>query len=335
MKKMVTARHLFRVILILFMFQWFCSPTPLVAQDLLDEARRIVFLGDSITYSGEYVSMLEAAIRLEFPEKDFEFIDLGLPSETVSGFSEPGHANGSFPRPDLHERLDRLLEKTMPDMVIACYGMNCGIYHPYSDERFDGYRAGIRRLRDKVLSRNAKLVLLTPPVFDPLPIWNQTLPAGETVYQQPYRGYNEVLDLYAAWIAAAQYGSWRAIDTHTPMNQFLAARRVTAPDFTIAPDGVHLNSQGHWLIARELIRQLGPSRVNTSADNFEEGFSAIGDMSPLLEKIKSRQRLLTDAWLSEVGHRRPGMNKGLPLPEAIEQAKILDREIREFTTKSN
>ena len=30
-----------------------------------------------------------------------------------------GHAGGAFPRPDLHERLHRVLEKTKPDLVFA------------------------------------------------------------------------------------------------------------------------------------------------------------------------------------------------------------------------
>src|SRR5438045_2369180 len=96
----------------------------------LQTARRILFLGDSITYGGSYIDYLEGYLLTRFPEKHWEIINLGLPSETVSGLSEPGHAGGSFPRPDLHERLDRALEKVKPDLVFACYGMNDGIYFP-------------------------------------------------------------------------------------------------------------------------------------------------------------------------------------------------------------
>ncbi|MEQ1906949.1 MAG: SGNH/GDSL hydrolase family protein, partial [Pirellulaceae bacterium] len=309
------------------------QPIAGLAQEDLQTARRIVFLGDSITYSGEYIAMVEAALRVQDPDRVFEFLGLGLPSETVSGLSEPGHAGGKFPRPDLHERLERLLEKTKPDLVIACYGMNCGIYHPYSDDRFEAYRAGIRRLRDKVQSANAKLILLTPPVFDPVPISAQTLPAGETVYRQPYRGYNQVLDLYASWIMAAQTEGWQAIDTHTPMNAFLADKRKTDPTFTVAPDGVHMNSAGHWLVAREIIRMLGVNRVDTSAENVVDGFAAVGEIAPILEKIKTRQKVLSDSWLTEVGHLRPGMSKGRPVAEATELAKNLNAEIKDLAKK--
>src|ERR1700722_20154887 len=96
------------------------DPAPLAG------VRRVIFLGDSITYSGQYVEYIEAYVRIHSPALRSEFLDLGLPSETVSGLSEPVHAGGQFPRPDLHERLERVLDKARPDLVVACYGMNDG-----------------------------------------------------------------------------------------------------------------------------------------------------------------------------------------------------------------
>src|SRR5215216_3126326 len=133
-------------------------------------ARRILFLGDSITYSGEYVSYVEASLRTEFPEREFDIINVGLPSETVSGLSEPGHAGGKFPRPDLHERLDRVLQKLNPDLVVAGYGINDGIYHPFSEERFAAFTNRIHRLHEKVWASGATIIHLTPSVFDAVPL---------------------------------------------------------------------------------------------------------------------------------------------------------------------
>src|SRR6188508_1752501 len=115
---------------------------------MLPGAKRVLILGDSITHGGQYVEFIEAYFVTRFPSRRIEFINLGLPSETVSGLSEPGHAGGQFPRPDLHERLDRVLEKAKPDIIFACYGMNDGIYHPYSEERAAAFQNGITRLRD-------------------------------------------------------------------------------------------------------------------------------------------------------------------------------------------
>ena len=78
------------------------------ADDFLPNVKRIVFLGDSITSAGEYVDEFESFLFTQFPKRDFEVINVGLPSETASGLSEAGHAGGKFPRPDLHEMLRRL-----------------------------------------------------------------------------------------------------------------------------------------------------------------------------------------------------------------------------------
>jgi hypothetical protein len=37
---------------------------------------------------------------------------------------------------------------------------------------------------------------------------------------------------------------------------------------------------------------------------------------------------MKDAWLTVTGHKRPGMNKGLPLAEAQSKAAELEKEIR-------
>ena len=56
-------------------------------------------------------------------------------------------ADGEFSRPDLHERIERVLTRTKPDLIIACYGMNDGIYYPFGADRFEKYREGMRYLR--------------------------------------------------------------------------------------------------------------------------------------------------------------------------------------------
>lgn len=112
--------------------------------------KRVVFLGDSITQAGGYIEIVEAALVAAHPEQTWDIIPLGLSSETVSGLSEPGHAGGQFPRPDLHERLGRVLEKAKPQLVLACYGMNDGIYYPLSPERTQAFQNGMTRLHQSV-----------------------------------------------------------------------------------------------------------------------------------------------------------------------------------------
>lgn len=300
-------------------------------KSLMDGVKRVVFLGDSITYAGAYVDTLEAAFRVENPDRAVEFINIGLPSETVSGLSEPGHAGGAFPRPTVHERLDRILAKAKPDLIVACYGMNCGMYYPLSDERFAKYREGMELLRKKAAAVGAKVVHLTPPVFDPVPIKARLLPAGLPEYKQPFEGYNTVLDRYSEWLLGQRAQGWMVFDTHFPMAKHLAAERERDPAYKLAGDGVHINATGHWLIAREVLRAFDAPEDKLAAA--KDGSSFIASIHPrgaeLHKLIAQRQSVMKDAWLTECGHLRPGMKKGVPVAEAQAKWAELEKQIAE------
>ena len=306
--------------------------TALYADELpgLKGHNRVIFLGDSITYSGQYIDAVGAYLAVKYPDQKCELINLGLPSETVSGLSEPGHAGGSFPRPDVHERLGRVLEKTKPDLVVACYGMNCGMYYPPSKERLEKFQSGILRLREAAEKAGAKVLHITPPTFDSEPIKSRTLPAGQAEYRQPYVGYNEVLDEFSKWLLEQRTKGWLVADLHGPMNAYLAEQRKTDPKFTLAGDGVHMNATGHWLAAQQLLLalQAPPAEIN-KAKSADELLKSYPHGLEILKLTQQRNHLLRDAWLSSTGHKRPGITAGLPLEEAEKKAAELTTRIKE------
>lgn len=296
--------------------------SPVFSQGRLPEAKRVLVLGDSITYAGQYVDFLETILLVQ-TDRRYEVLNLGLASETVSGLSEPGHAGGAFVRPDLHERLGRVLEKTKPDLVLACYGMNDGIYFPFRDTRFGKFTAGIEKLRVKVAAAGTKLIHLTPPVFDPLPIKDKTLPAGLNAYPLPFEGYNRVLDRYSEWLVGKKSSGWQVIDIHGVLNEALAERRKQDASFSFAKDGVHPGAEGHWLMAQEILRVWGVKHDWVLADLVEEK----GRLASIYQLVSKRQKELKLAWLEACGHKRPGVGKGLPLAEAQAKAVEFGKEL--------
>ena len=279
------------------------------AADLVRHAKRIVCLGDSITHAGGWVTPLSIWLEREGVEADV--INMGLPSETVSGLSEDGHADGKFPRPDLAERLDRVLRVSRPDLVIACYGMNCGIYQPLDEQRFAKFKAGMQRLHDAVEKAGAKIIHLTPPLYDKRP--GTPGPAGAA-------DYDAVLSAYSKWLLSKRADGWVVIDIHGPMKELLAAARAKDPQAVFAPDAVHPSDAGSWAFARSLFKGLGDHKA--AAAETPEAFAAF------VPDVKRRMEVLRDAYLAAAGHERPGMAPGLPLGEAEAKARALTESIR-------
>jgi len=290
---------------------------PTNAVPMLYGVHRVVFLGDSITYSGQYVEFIEAYFATRQPERRVEFLNLGLPSETVSGLSEDGHAGGKFPRPDLRERLARVLERTKPDLVIACYGMNDGIYLPFNEERFQKFKDGIGWLRGRVTASGANILHVTPPTFDEV--------------KGGHPGYANTLQRYSDWLLAQRAAGWDVVDLHGPMNRYLTERRQREPGFFLASDGVHCDETGHWIIARQILLHLGARDVAKAED--PQAMLAVHPRGgQILKLVQEKQRLMKDAWLTDTDHQRPGMKKGLPLAEAQAKTAGLEEQIRQLAT---
>jgi len=300
--------------LLLFLFMLLFKLNGLAQQTsaIPEDVKRIVFLGNSITYAGHYISYVETYFRLKHPEFELEWINVGLPSETVSGLSEEGHAGGDFPRPDLHERLDRVFEQLKPDLVFVNYGMNDGIYLPLDDSRFLKYKNGINWLSSKIDSIDAKAVYVTSPIYD----------------SKKGEAYANVLDFYATWLISKRYSDqWQVVDIHWPMRKFLEDRRKADSSFFLAEDGVHPNEVGHWLMAKEILLFLGETEVR-DFDDFQSAIEPFSEGEALFQLIQKRQFLLRDAWLSSTGHLRPGIKQGLPVEEAERKAKEIEAQIQ-------
>ncbi|QJE95196.1 GDSL-type esterase/lipase family protein [Luteolibacter luteus] len=267
----------------------------------------VVFLGDSITYDGRWAAWVESQLRHDNFYAEGEIINVGLGSETTSGLSEPGHAGGQFVRPCIHQRLDRVLDALHPDLVIACYGMNDGIYQPLDEGRMDAYKKGMTLLKEKVEGARAQIVFVTPPLFNP----DKNIPDPSS--------YDGVLDAQAAWLKSNEAKGWKVIDIRPGLKAAVASARVANPGFIYAADGVHPGTEGHRFIADEIGEDLLPL-LERKALPFANAAAY-----PVLYR---RAQVLRDAWLSETKHSRPGVPEGLPVAEAKREAAKLWQEYR-------
>ena len=276
--------------------------SPALAQTVDSLAgKKVVFLGDSITQGGGYVTFTSYYLEKLYPQKNFDVYGLGLSSETVSGLSEENHAGGAFPRPCLFERLGRLLERVKPDVVFACYGVNDGIYLPLDPERFATFQNGIKRLVDQCQAAGVtEIYLITPPIFDFSP------KAGEL-------NYDSVMTEYAAWELTVKIPGVHVIDLHTAMRKARDAR--TEP---FSRDHVHPGDEGHLLMAKTILAAFGVQIP-------DENIAAIKH-DPLFKLVDSKRRSRWAHWMQHIGYTREKTVPPQPLGNTeVEEAKIQEK----------
>jgi lysophospholipase L1-like esterase len=284
--------------------------------------KRVLWLGDSITNMGYYVTFVEYYLEKQYPADRFDIVSIGLASENTSCLTEKDHP---FPRPCVHERLGRALSMVKPDIVVACYGMNDGIYHPQSAERMKAFENGIEKLIRAVHAAGAQMVLLTPPPFDRLPVKKlASRGAPDFSYIVPFDGYDGVLADYARWEMHMPKSEATVIDLHTPMDAYMAKQRKTEPDFTFAKnDGIHPDLLGHLLMAHLVLKGLG---TPVASGDLQAELTKI-EADPFYALIKQQREARSDGWLSYIGYTRGKTVKANSIADTEKENAALQQKI--------
>ncbi len=276
--------------------------------------KRVMVLGDSVTQDGRYLSFVEYYLQKQNPTLPFDVVNAGLASETTSGLTEEGHPG---PRPCIHDRLDRALADVKPQLVIACYGMNDGIYKPLSEDRQKAFQDGVTRLVQKCHAAGAEVVLITPPAFD--------VDCQGGIAKSGF-DYNTVLDVYAAWELKTRPGGATVIDLHVPMSAMVKPARTANHPLHNPGDGVHPAEMGHFVMADAILKGMG---IPSPAGDLDTRLATV-QADPLYKLIRQRQSARGLGWLNYIGFTR--VNKTTPPHEndiqAVEtQATDLQKQI--------
>ena len=288
----------------------------LAADGQLKDGQRILWLGDSVTANGTHIGLIDAYLMTQRPNLTITNMPCGLSSETACGLSEPLHP---WPRPNVHERLERAIEKLDFDTAVVCYGVNDGIYYPFSEERFKTYQQGMTKLINRLQASGAKVIALTPAPFDAgsFPA-KKLLPEGEPEYgyTKVYRDYNQVMIRYAKWVLEESPADLK-IDITNTLTRAIADRRAADPSFK-SGDGVHPNAETYAMLAKIILRGLGEKDADLNKVPKAKQALAL-----------KRHHMLATSYREHVGHKRPGAPKNpMPLKEAIEKASTLEKQIR-------
>ncbi|MFY0653903.1 MAG: hypothetical protein JXQ96_17820 [Cyclobacteriaceae bacterium] len=222
---------------------------------------KIAFIGDSITQNGTYIDFLSDFFKKHKPDLNYELINCGLSSETITGLTENEHPG---PRPYLFDRLDSELGKHQPDIAYFCYGINCGIYNPFSKQTLDAYKNGLSRILKATGKRKIEARFLNTPPLTLSPKRKSELianPPENYSWKNPFPHYDKaVLAKFRLEVEGLKDKGISVVDICTPL--------LKGKELAYGADPIHPNNYGHFVMAKAIWASMG---YKAKALEFERG----------------------------------------------------------------
>lgn len=184
---------------------------------------RVVFLGDSITFQKLYTRYIDDFTGAFFGDLQVKFFNAGVNGDTAPGALK---------------RLDRDVLAHNPTVVTICFGMNdCRIW----PKDLEKYKNATSQLVERCRAAGARVVLLTPPCVDegrgyaPVGLNARLWTFSRKLYEVGKEKGVPVIDLFHPFLVALHKGQSKD------------------RNFTLIPDGIHPNPQGHYVIAMTIL----------------------------------------------------------------------------------
>lgn len=199
----------------------------------LTKGQRIVFLGDSITHHGHWVSALEMLLMVTRPELQLTFVNAGIGGDRV--------AHGLA-------RLKDDVVAMKPDVVTVLFGMNDAGYVAEDARLLQTYEKDLDSLVGRLRKEtSARIVVFGPTFYDD--------GANDPKKKKPF--YNDVLLKYqGACERVAE--AYKAVfcGLNDPMRRMTEELRKKDPKATLSPDAIHPETAGGFTIADAIAREL-------------------------------------------------------------------------------
>lgn len=205
-------------------------------ESAVDQRRRIIFFGDSITELGVkpngYVTIVRDSLRSSGIDADI--VGAGISGNKVT---------------DLHERLKSDVIDKRPDIVVIYIGINDVWHHQFADRGLSGtpkekYRLLLTEIVAAVQQAGSVAILCTPSVI------------GEKT--DGSNRWDPMLDEYSGITReVAQERSCSLLDLRKEFLRYLSGNNPdNAEKGILTYDGVHLNDEGNRFVAGEMINAL-------------------------------------------------------------------------------
>lgn len=240
------SRKVFSIILsLLGLVSVLAAASAPLAKIELHDGDTVVFCGDSITHQCLYTQYVENFLYTRFPKRRIHLVNAGVSGDRAS---------------DALLRFSEDVASRKPQVVTVLLGMNDGQYRHFDHEIFARYEQDMGYLMDRIAELGAQTILMGPSMYDSRvsqtkpPAW---IAKNPDQVREVTRYYNPVLAFYGAWLRdRASDRGLGYVEMIEPMSRLTELSRAQNPEFTMIPDAVHPNANGHAVMAAAMIEQM-------------------------------------------------------------------------------
>lgn len=214
--------------------------------DLFKDGEQVCFIGNSITHSGSYHSLVYLFYLTRFPERRIEVYNCGISGDNVERTLKRFNKDIAVHKP------------TVATIKLGTNDINRGLYvnsTPVKEaEKLKAdalYKSNMKELVRKLDSMHTKIIFLTPAYYEEKPMPDSTTALGLNTAFGKYGLFIDSLRLkYNAGI----------VDFHGIMDSISISRQKIDPKFTLnRTDRVHPEYSGHFIMAYSLLKALSVS----------------------------------------------------------------------------
>lgn len=240
---------------------------------------RVIFVGNSITEAGAYVSYVYLYYMTHFPARKLVIMNGGIGGDKAS---------------DIYRRLNYDILARQPNVLVLTFGMNDTGYFEFNGdnaektarERIAASRRSYELIEQRLLQLpGIQKILMSSPPYD------ETARIGGNVFRGKHKAMQEVVKFQQD---AAQKNKWPFVDLFFPMTELNTRFQQKDSTFTlIGPDRVHPGNAGHLVMASLFLKSQGLSgqpvadvRINAGAGKVEQAVNCkVSNFSAATDKI--------------------------------------------------
>jgi lysophospholipase L1-like esterase len=218
---------------------------------------RVIFVGNSITEAGAYVSYIYLYYMTHFPGKKLVILNGGIGGDKAS---------------DIYRRLDYDILAKKPNVLVLTFGMNDTGYFEFNNanadktaaERIAASRSSYQQIEQRLLQLpGIQKIMMSSPPYDETAKFAGNLFPGKT---------KAMLEVIKFQEEAARKNNWPFADLFRPMSALNQQLQQKDSTFTIiGPDRIHPGNAGHLVMASLFLKSQGLNGQPVAEINIHAG----------------------------------------------------------------